>query len=223
MRTQCKQIYLSKMIQMMDYYDYKPDKIDDNIIKQSYDDNTTLDEFIMNISNDINPAPPSNNTKNKDYDDNPRPKAYGLYPMPEPRKAESNKYNTIGNDIKTGEGSREGPGASKKVSAAPSPPASAPACNVLNVVDTLHDVWHDVCADSGATEDVLNSRCGVEANNIKQVDDIILMGMGGEVVIDQVGDYKFKNELKSEGALINNSCNMSCLSVPSRCSQGWSF
>ena len=140
--------------------------------------------------------------------------------MPEPRKAESNKYNTIGNDIKTGEGSREGPGASRKVSAAPSPPASAPACNVLNVVDTLHDVWHDVCADSGATEDVLNSRCGVEANNIKQVDDIILMGMGGEVVIDQVGDYKFKNELKSEGALINNSCNMSCLSVPSRCSQG---
>ena len=42
-------------------------------------------------------------------------------------------------------------------------------------------------------------------------------------MIDQVGDYKFKNELKSEGALINNSCNMSCLSVPSRCSQGWSF
>ena len=41
-----KQIYLTKMIQMMDYYDYKPDKIDDNIIKQSYDDNTTLDEFI---------------------------------------------------------------------------------------------------------------------------------------------------------------------------------
>ena len=50
-----------------------------------------------------------------------------------------------------------------------------------------------------------------------------VMGMGGEVVIDQVGDYKFKNEPKSEGALINNSCNMSCLSVPSRCSQGWSF
>ena len=66
----------------------------------------------------------------------------------------------------------------------------ASICNVLNVVDTLHDVWHDVCADSGATEDVLNSRCGIEATNIKQVDDIILMGMGGEVVIDQVGDYK---------------------------------
>ena len=37
-----KQIYLSKMIQMMDYYDYTPDKIDDKIIKQSYDDNTCL-------------------------------------------------------------------------------------------------------------------------------------------------------------------------------------
>ena len=47
-----KQIYLSKMIQMMDYYDYTPDKIDDKIIKQSYDDNTTLDEFIININND---------------------------------------------------------------------------------------------------------------------------------------------------------------------------
>ena len=77
--------------------------------------------------------------------------------------------------------SREGSEALTKVSADPSPPASAPACNVLNVVDTLHDVWHDVCADSGATEDVLYNRCGVEATNIKQVDDIILMGMGGEV------------------------------------------
>ena len=268
------------MIQMMNHYDYTPDKINTDIIQQAYDDNTTLDEFITNMSNDINSASPSNkdSPKNKDYDDNPRPKAYGLFPMPEPRKAESNKYNKIGNDIKEGKVSREGVEAPRKVSAAPSPPVSAPAavsssiqavsssiqtvsssiqpvsssiqpvssqypavsssiqpvsssiqqypasiCNVLNVVDTLHDVWHDVCADSGATEDVLNSRCGIEATNIKQVDDIILMGMGGEVVIDQVGDYKFKNELKSEGALINNSCNMSCLSVPSRCSQGWSF
>ena len=46
------------MIQMMDYYDYTPDKIDDKIIKQSYDDNTTLDEFIMNINNDPTLIPP---------------------------------------------------------------------------------------------------------------------------------------------------------------------
>ena len=90
-----KEIYYTKMIQMMNYYDYTPDKINTDTIKQTYDDNITLDEFIINISNDINPAPPSNNPKNKDYDDNPRPKAYGLYPMPEPRTAESNKYNTI--------------------------------------------------------------------------------------------------------------------------------
>ena len=186
------------MIQMMNHYDYTPDKINTGMIQQAYDDNTTLDEFITNMSNDINPATPSNNPKNKDYDDNPRPKAYGLYPMPEPRNTESNKYKPIGNDIKTGEVSREGREAPKKVSADPSPPASTPACNVLNVVDTLHDVWHDVCADSGATEDVLNNRCGVSAINIRQVDDIILMGMGGEVVIDQVGDCKFKNELRSE-------------------------
>ena len=61
------------------------------IIKQTYDDNTSLDEFIINISNDINPAPPSNNPKNKDNDDNPRPKAYGLYPKPKLGTAESNK------------------------------------------------------------------------------------------------------------------------------------
>ena len=111
-----KEIYYNKMIQMMNYYDYTPDKINTNTIKQTYDDNITLDEYIINISNDINPASPSNNPKNKDYDDNPRPKAYGLYPRPKPRKAESNKYNTIGNDIKAGEGSREGPGASRKAS-----------------------------------------------------------------------------------------------------------
>ena len=35
---------------------------------------------------------------------------------------------------------------------------------------------HDVCADSGATEDVLNCRYGVGANNKRQVDDITLMG-----------------------------------------------
>ena len=126
------------MIQMMNHYDYTPYKIDTDILKQTYDDNTTLDEFIINISNDINPATPSNkdSPKNKDCDDNPRPKAYGLFPMPEPRITESNKYNTIGNDIKTGEVSREGREALTKVSADPSPPASAPACNVLNVVDT---------------------------------------------------------------------------------------
>ena len=220
-----KEIYYNKMIQMMNHYDYTPNKIDTDIIKQTYDDNTTLDEFIINMSNDINPATPSNkdSPNNKDCDDNPRPKAYGLFPMPEPRITESNKYNTIGNDIKTGEVSRKGREAPTKVSAAPSPPASAPACNVLNVVDSLHDVWHDVCADSGATEDVLNNRCGVSAINKRQVDDIILMGIGGEVIVDEVGDYVFDKELKTEGGLINNSCNMSCLSVPARCSQGWSF
>ena len=67
-----KQIYLSKMIQMMDYYDYTPDKIDNKIIQQSYDDNTTLDEFIMNISNDINPAPPSNKDSKLGKDDRSR-------------------------------------------------------------------------------------------------------------------------------------------------------
>ena len=81
-----KQIYLSKMIQMMDHYDYTPDKIADKIIRQSYDDNTTLDNFIININNDINPAPPNDSPKQMDNDDNPRPKAYGLYPMPEPGK-----------------------------------------------------------------------------------------------------------------------------------------
>ena len=49
------------------------------------------------------------------------------------------------------------------------------------------------------------------------------MGMGVEVKINEVGDYIFSDELKSEGALINDSCNMSCLSVPARCSRGWSF
>ena len=115
------------MIQMRNHYDYTPNKIDTDILKQTYDDNTTLDEFIINMSNDINPATPSNNPKNKDNDDNPRPKAYGLYPKPKLGTAESNKYKSIGNDIKTGEVSREGGEAPTKVSAAPSPPASAPA------------------------------------------------------------------------------------------------
>ena len=118
-----KEIYYNKMIQMMNHYDYTPNKIDTDIIKQTYDDNTTLDEFIINMSNDINSASPSNkdSPNNKDCDDNPRPKAYGLFPMPEPRITESNKYNTIGDDIKTGEVSREGREAPTKVSAAPSP------------------------------------------------------------------------------------------------------
>ena len=103
-----KEIYYTKMIQMMNYYDYTPDKINTDTIKQTYDDNITLDEFIINISNDINPAPPSNNPQNKDYDDNTRPQAYELYTTPDPRKDESNKYHTIGNAIETGEGSREG-------------------------------------------------------------------------------------------------------------------
>ena len=81
-----KQIYLSKMIQMMDYYDYTPDTIDDKIIKQSYDDNTTLDEFIMNISNDINPAPPSNKDSKLGKDDSSRAaEGYGLFPCRKPR------------------------------------------------------------------------------------------------------------------------------------------
>ena len=80
-----KQIYLTKMIQMMDYYDYKPDKIDDNIIKQTYDDNTTLDEFIMNISNDINPASPSNKDSKLGKDDRSRAtEGYGLFPCQQP-------------------------------------------------------------------------------------------------------------------------------------------
>ena len=81
-----KQIYLSKMIQMMDYYDYTPDKIDNKIIQQSYDDNTTLDEFIININNDINPAPPSNNDSKLGKDDSSRAaKGYGLFPCQQPR------------------------------------------------------------------------------------------------------------------------------------------
>ena len=44
-----KEIYYNKMIQMMNYYDYTPNKIDTDILKQTYDDNTTLDEFIINI------------------------------------------------------------------------------------------------------------------------------------------------------------------------------
>ena len=56
------------MIQMMNHYDYTPDKINTGMIQQAYDDNTTLDEFITNMSNDINPASPSNkdSPKNKD-------------------------------------------------------------------------------------------------------------------------------------------------------------
>ena len=119
------------MIQMMDYYDYTPDKIADKIIRQSYDDNTTLDNFIININNDINPDPPKDSSKQMDNDDNPRPKAYGLYPMPEPRKAESKEHNAVGSNIKAGEVSSVGLEAPRKVSAAPSPPARAHACNVL--------------------------------------------------------------------------------------------
>ena len=59
-----KEIYYTKMIQMMNYYDYTPDKINTDTIKQTYDDNITLDEFITNISNDITPASPSNYTEN---------------------------------------------------------------------------------------------------------------------------------------------------------------
>ena len=159
-----KQIYLTKMIQMMDYYDYKPDKIDDNIIKQSYDDNTTLDEFIMNISNDINPAPPSNKDSKLGKDDGSRAaEGYGLFPCQQPRTITEPLNNGL-NGGKTGaRTSREAVDELRKGMVAQAP------CQT----PVWHDVWHDVCADSGATEDVLNSRCGVSANNKMQVDDII--------------------------------------------------
>ena len=209
-----KQIYLSKMIQMMDYYDYTPDKIDNKIIQQSYDDNTALDEFIMNINNDINPAPPSIKDSKLGKDDRSRAaEGYGLFPCQQPETITEPLNNGLYGGETGASTSGEAVDEPKKGMVAQAP-CQTPA---------WHDVWHDVCADSGATEDVLNSRCGVGANNKMQVDDIILMGMGGEVKIGEVGDYIFSDELKSEGALINDSCNMSCLSVPARCSRGWSL
>ena len=147
-----KQIYLTKMIQMMDYYDYKPDKIDDSIIKQSYDDNTTLDEFIMNISNDINPAPPSNKDSKLGKDDRSRAaEGYGLFPCQQPETITEPLNNGLYGGETGASTSGEAVDEPKKGMVAQAP-CQTPA---------WHDVWHDVCADSGATEDVLNSRCGV--------------------------------------------------------------
>ena len=168
----------------------------------------------MNINNDINPAPPSIKDSKLGKDDSSRAaKGYGLFPCQQPRTISEPLNNSLYGGEAGANTSGEAVDEQRRGMVAQAP-CQTPA---------WHDVWHDVCADSGATEDVLNSRCGVSANNKKQIDDIILMGMGGEVKIEEVGDYIFSDELKSEGALINDSCNMSCLSVPARCSRGWSF
>ena len=89
----------------------------------------------------------------------------------------------------------------------------------------LHDcpaVHDDVCVDTGATEDVLGRDRGVSANN-KQDSNDILIGMGGEVKINQVGDYKFTGGLMTEQGLINSKSYMTCISVPDRTDKDWLF
>ena len=83
----------------------------------------------------------------------------------------------------------------------------------------MHD---DVCVDTGATEDVLGRDRGVSANN-KQDSNDVLIGMGGEVKINKVGDYIFAGELRTEQGLINDESYMTCISVPDRTNDDWLF
>ena len=60
------------------------------------------------------------------------------------------------------------------------------------------EVHDNVCADSGATGDVIGMRDKRKVTSITEVDDITLIGIGGNTEINQVGDCMYKDELKIE-------------------------
>ena len=76
---------------------------------------------------------------------------------------------------------------------------------------------------TGATGDVIGKKDKDRVKNITEVDDITLVGIGGNTEINQVGDCVYKDELKIDQGIINEASDMTCISVSDRCRKGWLF
>ena len=202
-----KELYFSSHIKMLDLYDDLPHQY--NIHKIIYDDTSTLNDLITILK--TNEKPINIPTKLYDYnkplaalvDDEDKGRPSG----PSPKDSEPRQGATMGARILN---------LDKQVRVNPNP-LSTESETVERV--PVHD---DVCVDTGATEDVLGKVRGGEAIN-KQDSDDILIGMGGKVQINKVGDYVFAGELKTEQGLINDKSYMTCISVPDRTDKDWLF
>ena len=199
---------------MLNLYDDIPDQY--SMQKMIYDDKITLQDLIDKMKK---PEKPKNDAKPYDYNDN------ALAPMVKdeiiggnqttgvaPEPSETIKGGSMGLKIENKNSQKN------QVSMPPSPLHD----DVSGRSAPLPDVHDDVCVDTGATEDVLGRDRGVRANN-KQDSNDILIGMGGEVKINQVGDYKFTGGLMTEQGLINSKSYMTCISVPDRTDKDWLF
>ena len=198
-----KEIYFMAHIKMLDMYDDIPDSY--NIQKMIYNDGSTLQDLINHLKNQKHDAKPY------DYNNKTMPllvkdEQNGDCQLPDtlPETSETIKGGSMGLKIENKKSLKN------EVSIHPTPLHDCPA---------VHD---DVCVDTGATEDVLGRDRGVRANN-KQDSNDILIGMGGEVKINKVGDYIFAGELRTEQGLINDESYMTCISVPDRTNDDWLF
>ena len=84
-------------------------------------------------------------------------------------------------------------------------------------------VYGHICVDSGATGDIIGKIDAQRSQNILEVDDITLVGIGGESDVNKAGDCIYTDELSTEQGIINGASDMTCLSVSDRCKKGWIF
>ncbi len=97
-------------------------------------------------------------------------------------------------------------------------------CN--NVEDSAvddNDIIMDTIADSGADVDVISGSMKDSYTNITKLVNTTLNGIGGPSRVHESADHTHLDGLHTDQGLINNSSNMSCLSISQRAAKGWLF
>ena len=83
------------------------------------------------------------------------------------------------------------------------------------------DIIMDTIADSGADVDVISGRKKDSYTNITKLVNTTLNGIGGPSRVHESADHAHLEGLHTDQGIINDSSNMSCLSISQRAAKGF--
>ena len=101
------------------------------------------------------------------------------------------------------------------------------ATNDNNNIEHLHikdnDIIMNTIADSGADIDVITGKQKDTYENITQLVNTTLNGIGGTSRVHESADYEHLEGLHTTQGIVNDKSDMSCLSISQRAAKGWLF